>query len=292
LENRLALSVHPWWINGELDRLEQELREIEGAGADYAELVLHGLDAVVGGKLVPARLKQVQTILHRHALRYTLHLPYDLNLLDPLTSDLWERVFRTGIHFAQETNCEVIVYHAGAAAGDPEELERREAELLNRLLDEAASLSICMENGLLYGDDVYSVGKRAEDMARFCREINRPNFRLTFDVGHDFLKNRGDAGALLADAALLLPWTGHMHLHDNFGIPIRMEQSDYSHRIAYGAADLHLPLGWGKIPFPELLSLFSAYSGIFVFEIEKRFADQYQATLGFVREFENSDTVR
>jgi sugar phosphate isomerase/epimerase len=287
LKNQLALSVHPWWINGELNRLEQELGAIEEAGADFAELVLHGLDAVVGGKVVPARLRQVQAILRRHALRYTLHLPYDLNLLDPLASDLWKDVFRAGIRFAQETSCEVIVYHAGSAAGDAEELERREAETLNRLLDEAEGLSVCMENGLLYGDDVFSVGKRAEDMVRFCRGIGRPNFRLTFDAGHDFLQNRGDAKDLLADASLLLPWIGHMHLHDNFGIPIRMEQSDYSHRIACGAADLHLPPGWGGIPFPELLSLFSSYPGIFVFEIEKRFEDQYKATLDFIRQFEN-----
>lgn len=287
MKNRLALSIHPWWINGELNRLEQELCTIEGAGADYAELVLHGLDAVVGGKLVPARLRQVQTILRRHALRYTLHLPYDLNLLDPLTSDLWKLVFLAGIHFAQGTGCEVIVYHAGAAAGDPEELQQREAKILNGLLDEAGDLSVCMENGLLYGDNVFSVGKRAQDMASFCHRIGRPNFHLTFDLGHDFLQNRGDEKALLADATLLLPWIGHMHLHDNFGIPLRMEQSDYSHRIACGAADLHLPLGWGQIPFPELLSLFSSYSGIFVFEIEKRFEDQYKATLDFVKQFEN-----
>lgn len=284
LNNRLALSIHPWWINGNLKRMERELSAIEEAGADYAELVLHGLDAVIGGRLVPGRLRQVREILSRHSLRYTLHLPYELNLLDPEASALYESVFLAGIRFAQETGCEVIVYHAGYAAGTAEALQNREAEILGRLLDEAGGIPVCMENGPFYAPGMFSAGSSAENMVRFCRLIGRPNFRLTFDAGHSFLCNRGDAKALLTDAELLLPFVIHIHLHDNFGIPLRMEDKDYSHRIACGAADLHLPPGWGGIPFKPLLDIFQPYKGIFVLEIEKRFEDQYGASLDFVRQ--------
>ena len=284
MNNRLALSIHPWWINGDLRRLERELITIEEAGADCAELVLHGLDVVIGGRLVPERLRQVREILGRRSLRYTLHLPYELNLLDPEASALYEGVFQAGIRLAREIGCGVIVYHAGYAAGTAEVLQAREAEILNRLLGAADDLMICMENGPFYAPGFFSAGSSAENMVRFCHLIDRPNFRLTFDVGHNFLCNRGDAKALLADAELLLPFVAHVHLHDNFGIPLRMEDKGYSHRIACGAGDLHLPLGWGGIPFGPLLDIFQPYRGIFVLEIEKRFEDQYRASLDFIKQ--------
>lgn len=290
MNNRLALSIHPWWIDGDLRKLEKELSAIEKAGADCAELVLHGLDAVIGGRLVPARLRQVREIMRWHSLGYTLHLPYELNLLDPEASALYEGVFRAGIRFAQETGCEAVVYHAGRAAGEAEALRNREADILGRLLDEAGGLPVCMENGPFYAPGVFSAGNGAENMARFCRLVNRPNFRLTFDVGHHFLSTRGDAEALLADAESLLPFVAHVHLHDNFGIPLRMEDKDYSHRIACGAADLHLPPGWGRIPFGPLLKVFRPYRGIFVLEIEKRFEDQYKASLDWIRESAGRET--
>lgn len=289
MNNRLALSIHPWWIDGNLDRLEQELSAVEEAGADFAELVLHGLDVVIGGRLIPARLRRVQAILRRHALRYTLHLPYELNLLDRETSALYERLFLAGIQFARETGCELIVYHAGFARGEAEALRRREMEILNRLLDAAGELPLCMENGPFYGAGLFSAGSSAKKMARFCRLVGRPNFRLTFDVGHNFLQNRGDADALLSDAETLLPFVGHVHLHDNLGIPLRMEENDYSHRIACGAADLHLPPGWGGIPFGRVLDVLQPYRGIFVLEIEKRFADQYRDSLDFVKQLSGGE---
>ena len=119
----------------------------------------------------------------------------------------------------------------------------------------------------------------------FCRRVGRPTFRLTYDVGHGFLQNRGSADALVADISLLLPLIGHAHLHDNFGIPLRMEGNDYSHRIACGAADLHLPLGWGAVPFGRVLDALQPCRAVFVLEIEKRFEDQYRSSLDFVRRY-------
>jgi sugar phosphate isomerase/epimerase len=55
--------------------------------------------------------------------------------------------------------------------------------------------------------------------------------------------------------------------------------------IACGAADLHLPLGWGKIPVKEVIAALAGYDGIINLEIEKRFDDQYEASLDIVRRY-------
>jgi sugar phosphate isomerase/epimerase len=142
-----------------------------------------------------------------------------------------------------------------------------------------------MENGPFYQAGDYSAGITADAMMDFYGQVNLPNFLLTYDIGHGFLRLGGDNHALVRDIRKLLPCIGHIHLHDNFGIPLPMSQYDYNHRIACGAADIHLPLGWGSIPIPNVLNELAAYNGIINLEIEKRFADQYAESLEIVRTY-------
>ena len=43
-----------------------------------------------------------------------------------------------------------------------------------------------------------------------------------------------------------------------------------------GSGDLHLPPGWGEIPYDALFPIFATdFSGIFTLELQPRFADCY-----------------
>ena len=46
----------------------------------------------------------------------------------------------------------------------------------------------------------------------------------------------------------------HIHMHDSFGnietIPAYID----AEKTSYGQGDLHLPLGWGDIPFEKIFS--------------------------------------
>jgi sugar phosphate isomerase/epimerase len=276
---RLGISVQPQYVNGDMRLLDKELRRVESAGARCCELVLHGLDVVVGGRLVPVRVKRVLEIIRERDLEYTLHLPYDLNLLDQAASRVYTGVFKAAIEFARLAGMGVIVFHAGTSKTPAEGAFRREAEAAASLAQEAGDILLCMENPVILSDDVFSAGKSAESMARFCETANLPNLRLTFDVGHYFLRCHGDEGALLSAIKTASPHIAHVHLHDNFGLAIPMAKQDYSHRLASGAADLHLPLGWGKVPVREVLEALSGFEGIINLEIEKRFEDQFEASL-------------
>jgi sugar phosphate isomerase/epimerase len=272
--------------------LREELLRIELAGADCAELVSHGLDVAIGGKVMAGRAKTVMEIMSGFDLRYTLHLPYEMNLLEPGAEAVNEAVFVSGLEFAKMAGIDLIVYHAGVVetrngragpTAPTDELFEREARLMRRLAGTAEDVLICMENGPFYGNDVYSSGIDAESMVRFCEAVGMPNFKLTFDVGHYFLRAKGDADELLRAVATVLPRLGHLHLHDNCGIPLPMENRDYNHRLACGAADLHLPLGWGRIPARDVLAALSGYEGTIILEIEKRFEDRYAPSLELAR---------
>jgi sugar phosphate isomerase/epimerase len=44
-------------------------------------------------------------------------------------------------------------------------------------------------------------------------------------------------------------------------------------RWAYGEADIHLPPGWGSIPYAEVFKRLPHYSGDLILEIKVGFAD-------------------
>ena len=83
-----------------------------------------------------------------------------------------------------------------------------------------------------------------------------------YDIGFDYL----DA---IEEAA---PWVSHLHANDNFGRLDRGFDSE-ADRWPYGEADVHLPPGWGSIPYAEAFARLSAYSGDLILEIKSGFAD-------------------
>jgi sugar phosphate isomerase/epimerase len=73
----------------------------------------------------------------------------------------------------------------------------------------------------------------------------------------------------------VLPRLAHVHIHDNFGKP-SIPNARAIDMLFKGSGDLHLPPGWGAIPYDSLFPIFAAdFRGIFTLEIQPRFADCY-----------------
>ena len=50
----------------------------------------------------------------------------------------------------------------------------------------------------------------------------------------------------------MAPFSEHLHMHDSFGLLQKMPTFYKSEAVSYGLGDIHLPLGWGNIPFDEV----------------------------------------
>ena len=50
----------------------------------------------------------------------------------------------------------------------------------------------------------------------------------------------------------MAPFSEHLHMHDSFGLLQKMPTFYKSEAVSYGLGDIHLPLGWGNIPFDEI----------------------------------------
>ena len=284
---KIGQSMHPFWVNGDLGRLSEELLQIKEAGAECCELVLPGLDVVIGGKVIRQRQEAVLGILREYGFEYTLHMPHGLNLIDAKMLEMNLGVFRAGIEFAQSVGIKIINYHAGTTKTNDKSLIHNEAEQIKKLAASAPDILFCMENPLFFTDDEFSAALDAEDSIEFWKQVGLENFKLTFDIGHSFLRHGGDAAALLSDFKQLLPYAGHIHLHDNCGVKMDMKAAGHADRLSCGIGDIHLPLGWGRLPMDEIFALlnsFKQYNGIVNLEIERRFCYQYTQSISLVRE--------
>ena len=67
------------------------------------------------------------------------------------------------------------------------------------------------------------------------------------------------------------PLVNHLHVHDSFGKPPTLKTFTAAERFAYGLGDLHLPLGWGAIPFEDLMGQLPFRPGtVLIVELPKR----------------------
>ena len=58
----------------------------------------------------------------------------------------------------------------------------------------------------------------------------------------------------MAEIAEIAPLSHHLHLNDCFGAVRDGPISLPGEALAYGSGDLHLPLGWGSLPWEQLLT--------------------------------------
>jgi sugar phosphate isomerase/epimerase len=72
------------------------------------------------------------------------------------------------------------------------------------------------------------------------------------------------------------PMVNHLHVHDSLGRPTSMEGFYRpAEQIAFGMGDLHLPMGWGDIPWEAILPRLRFRTGtVMIVELfERHFAE-------------------
>jgi sugar phosphate isomerase/epimerase len=280
----IGIDAHSPRLNGSLEVLEHDLALFQRVGFDYVEIPVHGVDAILGGRLHERRVKQVQELLAKFDLQYTVHSPDPLNLCDVGRLDLQKAVFRSSLEFARVIGAEIMVYHGGVTNPPNEEaglsverLKQVEREALSELADRAAALGIVIgvEN---VGPKSYSA--RIAELVEQVREINHPNVGITLDFGHAYLTARHLGYDFLEAIELAAPHIVHVHVHDNFGRVVSLPWDvPYIYTAPFGVNDMHMPPGWGEIPYREVFSRLKGYEGVVLLEIEPRYSPYFEEAL-------------
>jgi sugar phosphate isomerase/epimerase len=91
-------------------------------------------------------------------------------------------------------------------------------------------------------------------LARAIAEIDHPQVCGTLDFSHAYIMTTWRGMDYMEALRAFAPWTNHLHVHDSFGRPTTMARFvSHAERIAFGMGDLHLPMGWGDIPWETIL---------------------------------------
>ena len=273
---------------GSAQALDERLQALADTGYTHAEIGTDFWDVYVGGRVNSQQLTQLLAVLDRHRdhLNYTYHLPDHVNLFDLADRDMHERLLRSGIEVGKAMGAESMVYHSGWRLKPPAgtsvamfDLMARERETLIPLADEVASwgsdiaIETWIDTGCYAG---YSYAIWPELLATQVETINHPAVGLCLDFGHLYLAARWYGFDFMRGVARLAPLTTHLHVADTMGI------KDYENREdpALGRGDLHLPPGWGVIPFEEVFSQIDfPKHPVFNVELRERFFDHIDSVL-------------
>ena len=275
-------------IDGSLDALRKDLVQYVAIGMEAAEIPVHGLDVIKSGILDSKRLKDVRKILGEFDLEYSVHSPNPLNLMEQWASELHLSVFRACLEFTAAIGAKVLVYHAGRFV--PEEafpvtkdpwlskenasrLMEIEREYLVRLSEEYPDTLICIENArpyLFYSP--YCYAEVIDRLKEQVEEVNRPNVRINLDMGHLYMAAHFYQFDPVESVKTIRGLIAHTHIHDNFGGAVYPHEKIQTHQIPFGRGDAHMPVGWGKIPFVEILSAYiPPYQGMLMMELRSRY---------------------
>lgn len=244
------------------DRLRENLDQAEELGVDFVELPLFAMDIVAGGRVLPGQMRSLHDALKARNLGYTLHGPIALNFMQsPDHQARHLSVAKAAIEVAADIGAVHLVFHTGRISTESqheiEEAYARQREAFATLGEIAArgSLVLAVENIF-----AMKAGEHTALPSRLAREIEaigHPNVRACLDFSHAAITSAAAGADFLAEAKALARVARHLHIHDSFGDPTPFETFTRSERLAYGLGDLHLPIGWGTIPWPVIMQDFT-----------------------------------
>lgn len=269
--------------------LPRELDRMERLGVDIVEIPVLNLDVMARARLLPGPMGRLVEACAGRRIGFSVHAAIGLNFFGaPEHLPLHFDVLRSSLDVAARIGARHVVMHTGFCPGDVPDLEDRYArqrEWLRRAGVEAAARDcvICVENIFPFGPGVHTASPAR--LAQEIAEIGDAHVRATLDVSHGFLHAGATGGDGLAETIALASVARHVHLHDSFGVP---EETFWAYtqaeKMHFGLGDLHLPLGWGALPFDDLMREARFEEGVvFMVELPERFVAEAGATLAAAR---------
>lgn len=259
----------------DLSDLDAELDMIEALGVETIELPTYDMDVVVGGRIRRPQLEALKRAVAGRDVGFSVHGPLSINFMDeayrlPRHFEVLEASFEV----AAEVGAENYVIHSGLVPrqqGDGiEAAYARQREWLAKAGDVARQngLYLCVET-LFAGFDGRGYASAPARLARELAAIAHPNVMATLDFSHSYLKLDFDGrrDAFVDEVKAVAPYARHLHIHDSFGRQDDIWMFTEGERLAYGHGDLHLPVGWGDIPWETLIEECTFPEGV-VFNIE------------------------
>jgi sugar phosphate isomerase/epimerase len=256
-----------------------ELDMIEELGVGSIELPIYDMDIVIGSRIRQPQLAAFLQACRGRECNYSVHGPLAINFMD----EAWRLprhldVLAAALDVTAAVGAANYVIHAGIVPVQQsqgiEDAYSRQREWLAKGGDLAIErgVTLCVET--LFTDDgtrhTATPARLAHELAMICH----PAVMATIDISHAYLRLdfEGRRDSLVQEIAALAPFGKHLHIHDSFGRQDDIWMFTEGERLAFGHGDLHLPVGWGDIPWSGIMAACVFPQGA-VFNIELK--DRY-----------------
>lgn len=256
--NDIRIGYTLWPRHFELVEPGPMLDEAERMGVDSVEIPFFTTRLIADGRICQPALKWFEGHTSGRPFGYTTHAMLTINLMDDASMiPIHEQVLKANIELTARLGASIMVLHCGlcdsAEHGELEAAYARQRESLARMADFAKShgVVICLETIWNFDGRETALPTR---LAEEIRAVGHPALMATIDYAHCLLQCSVKSADFCAEIAAIAPLSRHIHLNDCFG-----EEKPYpialpAETMAYGSGDLHLPIGWGAIPWDKVLT--------------------------------------
>ena len=278
--------------------IKEDLRYYAEIGADFAEICLGSIDIVAGGKVIETRRKELTELAGGFPLKYTVHGIVSSNYMNAATVRRQIDTTKAMLEICDSIGAGILVQHSGFVRSDlPLELaeaNKREFDALGEVGEAAAKygIRIAVENIFTIHGGEYR--KTPSQVAETIRELDHKNVVALTDFSHAYIECTYRGLDFMSELRAMAPVTGHLHVHDSFGQRAGHTPFYYPPEgTALGLGDLHLPLGWGDIPWETIFSELTFLPGtVLMMEIGPRFRTEQVALLEQARRYSGSVNAR
>ena len=266
--------------DGDLNAMDTMLARYVELGCSHVEVTARRLDMIAGGRIMRQRADAVRAILERHDIKPVLHAHHGINMMDLPNQAMHRAIAEASIDLAGEMGFASIVIHSGKAPSDvwlasKERLLEAEREAFKPLGDRAAGVGVqlAVENMIAQpAGNITAYGADPRALADQLKAVDHPAIGGCLDFGHAFLSAPVLGFDFLEAIETFSEQVWHLHLHDNFGIADHRRYDDAGDRVALGIGDLHMPMGWGGIPWDLVLPRMKFRPGTYaMIELSGRF---------------------
>ncbi|MBG77394.1 MAG: hypothetical protein CMI98_05925 [Pelagibacteraceae bacterium] len=245
--------------NGDISALNDQILLGKEANIDSLEIPLYETDVICGKKINKPELKILKDTLFNKGLDYTVHGELSVNLLDNDNFEDHKEVLKRDIEVSGEINATHLVTHFGQTTNKIFENKEIYFSHLKRQKDcyvemgeyaKQHNVTLAIEN--LFPFELNYYAPLPSEIAKQLNEIDHSNIKCCMDISHAYINCTYRNVHFLNELKAMGPLSEHLHMHDSFGKIEKFWTYIEAENTSYGQGDLHLPLGWGDIPFDKI----------------------------------------
>ena len=273
--------------NGNIASLASQIDHFKSLGIDSVEIPLFETDIICGKKIISSELGILKNILDNKDIAKTVHGELSVNLLDSEYFDDHKEILKKDIEVSGAIGATHLVTHFGQTTNTIFDDQATYNDLLTRQNDCYAEMGefgkrhgvvLAIEN--IFPFTVKHYAPMPSEIGAQLKKINHPNIKCCLDISHAYINCTYRNAHFIDEIKHMGPLAEHIHMHDSFGILQQMRTNLKSEASSYGFGDLHLPLGWGDIPFAKVFESLEFPENINLnFELPSRYEKYWQQNI-------------